>query len=104
MHLTSIVLPVDRSRALMRALWRLVSGGLLLGGAWLVFGARDWALAWRTDPASFLSLGCVLLGLLVSGLLLCIVAMAWIALAASGSSVGGIVTCSGITLRLGPFG
>jgi hypothetical protein len=100
--IATFFLKVDRSRALVRALWRLLCA-VVAGG--LVFQIRpDWALLWRTQPASCLALALLALCLALVALALLIAAGRWLLLAVWPGELGIRSTARGLELELGPLG
>ncbi|HKQ46940.1 MAG TPA: hypothetical protein VJZ71_02595 [Phycisphaerae bacterium] len=95
-------LKVDRSRALVRALWRLLCA-VVVGG--LLFQIRpDWALLWKTQPASCLALGLLTVCLAVVAFTLLVAAVRWLLLAVWPGPLGVNATAHGLELDLGPLG
>jgi len=101
-HLPVIDLPVDRTRALVRGLWRLLCAVLAAGLAFLIH--VDWRLLWLAQPASFVGLGVIWLTLVCTGLALGTSAVRWLLLAVWPAELGARITPHDVRLRLGPFG
>lgn len=97
-----IVFRVDRSKAVVRGLWRVaVASGL----AWLlvVWDVR-WEILWRTQAATFIGLGTVYLSVASVALWLAYIGLRWLALAGWPRELRIEVRAEGIEFRLGPFG
>jgi hypothetical protein len=95
-------LKADRSRALVRALWRLLCA-VIVGGLALQI-RPDWRLLWQTQPASCLALAVLILGLALVALPLVIAAGRWLLLAVWPGPLGIHATNHELKLDLGPLG
>lgn len=101
-ELPTFELPVERSAALMRAVWRLLIVTII---AIVLLSIRpDWRLLWLTDRASLVGLGVIWTGMLLTTAMLAYSAGRWITLAVWRRPVGIRVSPEAIELRLGPFG
>lgn len=97
-----VVFSVDRSKAVVRGLWRVaVASGL----AWLliVWDVR-WEILWRTQTATFIGLGTVYLSVGSVALGLAYIGLRWLALAGWPTELTIEIRADGIEFRLGPFG
>lgn len=101
-QLAPVNIPVERSAAMMRAIWRLVL--VIFGMGILSIVQPNWQLLRLTDSASFWAL--ILLLLIVGAATLIILASAlrWLLLAVWPKPVGITVNADAIHMRLGPFG
>jgi len=100
--LSSFFLKADRSRAVVRALWRLLCA---VGFGGLLAQIRpDWRLLWLTQPATCLALGVLALCLAAVTLILVIVAIRWLMLAVWPGPLGVQVTPRRVEMNLGPLG
>ncbi|MFQ5430775.1 MAG: hypothetical protein ACE5E1_10740 [Phycisphaerae bacterium] len=97
-----IRLPVDRTQALVRALWRLIVSVCLVGAALLP--GLDWDLLWKTNRATALALAGLYLVLGVATVLLVVPAARWLALACWPAGLHIDISPDHIVLELGPFG
>lgn len=101
-ELPSFDLPVERSAALVRGVWRLIPVSLCVG---ILLNVRsDWRLLWLTDKASFLAVGFLFLFLLAVTAALLWSAGKWLVLAFWRRELGIRVTPESISFALGPFG
>lgn len=95
-------LKADRSRALVRALWRLLCTVVTGGFVWQI--RPDWRLLWQTQPASCLALALLALCLASVMLMLLVSAGRWLLLAVWPGPLGVRVTPRGLEMELGPLG
>lgn len=100
--LPAIRFPIERSHALMRAVWRLLSV-VIVGGALFVV-RPDWRLLWLTEKASFLALAVIMLCGAAAAIGLSLVAIRWLLLACWPSPLGIEITPERVSMWLGPFG
>jgi len=101
-HPLPLRLAVDRTRAMVRGLWRCVCGALLIG---LILAIDlDWRLLWQAQKASFLAFGLLTALVAVAGLGLLTYGARWLLLAAWPSRMGVEVSPMQLTMRAGPFG
>ncbi len=98
----AIRLEVDRTRALVRGLWRVVIGSLVLVG--VVMADVRWSLLWRTDKATFMAYGTLCLAAAAAGLALLLPGLKWIALCLSSKPLAIVLDDRGLSMNLGPFG
>ena len=98
----SFDIPVERSAAMMRALWRLMVVAAMVGLMSII--RPDWRLLRLTDSASFFAMVVVMLLLGTLSAWLFYTAMRWLILACWPSHVGMRVGSDAIELHLGPFG
>lgn len=101
-QLPSLRIAVDRTRAMVRGLWRCVCGALLIG--MILAMDMDWRLLWQAQRATFLAYGLLIVLVGVVGLALLVCGARWLLLAAWPSHVGVEVSPLHLTLRAGPFG
>lgn len=100
--LSSFFLKVDRSRAVVRALWRLLCAAVTVG---LLMQVRpDWRLLWLTEPASCLALAILVVSLGIVASILFIVAVRWLLVSVWPGMLGVDVTPQKLELNLGPLG
>ncbi|MBE7506318.1 MAG: hypothetical protein HS101_08550 [Planctomycetia bacterium] len=98
----SFDIPVERSAAMMRALWRLMVVAVMVGLMSIV--RPDWRLLRLTDSASFFAMVVVMVLLGALSAWLFYTAMRWLILACWPKHVGMRVGPDAIELHLGPFG
>ena len=98
----SIRIAIDRTRAVVRGLWRVAVAVFLVGPVLVM--DLDWKLLWQTQRATFLA--SVLLTALpaAAGLVLLVYGVRWIMLAAWPGRVGVEVSPMHISMCAGPFG
>lgn len=98
----SICIAVDRTRAMVRGLWRVAFAALLFGPVLVM--DLDWKLLWQTQRATFLASALLTALLAAAGLVLLVYGVRWIMLAAWPGRVGVDVSPLHISMRAGPFG
>ena len=98
----SIRIAIDRTRAMVRGLWRGVCGALLVGPVFVM--DLDWRLLWQTQRATFLASALLTTLLAVAGVVLLVYGVRWIMLAAWPGRVGVEISPLHISMRAGPFG
>lgn len=98
-------LKVDRLHAIVRAIWRLLPAGLLIGAARLVkLQLGDLQLFWQQQPLACLALLILLAILGLVGLALTIGGLRWLLMAAWPQRIGLSVDDKSIDAAFGPFG
>lgn len=97
-----ITLEVDRTRALVRGLWRVVLGVLVLVGVTLA--DIRWSLLWRTDKATFMAYGTLCLAAAAAGLAMLLPGLKWLVLCFSSKPLSIVLDDRGLSMNLGPFG
>lgn len=96
------MLPVDRSRALVAALWRL--GLACAPAAVLMIWDVRWRLLWTTDKATWLALATIFAALAAAALALLIPGIRWLVLSLWMGPLGIKLSNDGLQMNLGPFG
>ena len=100
--LPSFFLKVDRSKAVVRALWRLLCAAVTAG---LLLQVRpDWRLLWLTEPASWFALAMLVFCLGIVVLTLVIVGVRWLLVGVWPGPLGVCVTPQALDIDLGPLG
>ncbi|MCB9857620.1 MAG: hypothetical protein H6818_18205 [Phycisphaerales bacterium] len=101
----AVRIPVDRVHAAVRALWRLLTSGLVIGLAYLLgIQIGDWSLFWEQQPATFAAIAIVIAGLALAGVGVGIGGGRWLMLAVWPKHVGLRIDEKAIDVALGPFG
>lgn len=101
----SIRLPVDRVHAVVRSVWRLLPGGVLIGLGYLIgFQIGSWALFWERQSITFVAIGTFILILALSGLSFVVSGIRWLLLAGWMRPVHVDIDETAIRASLGPFG
>ncbi len=97
-----ITLRVDRSKALVRGLWRLGIAGCCF---WLlyVWDVR-WEILWNTQTATFFGLGMLYLGLAAIALALLFPGLKWLLLMGWPGRLAIEITTRHVRFNLGPYG
>lgn len=98
----TLCIAVDRTRALVRGLWRVACGALLVGPVLLM--DLDWKLLWQTQRATFLATSLLTTLVAAAGLILLVYGTRWIMLAAWPGRIGIDISPLHISMRAGPFG
>ena len=98
----SIRIAIDRTRAMVRGLWRLACGALLIGPVLIM--DLDWELLWQAQRATFFASALLTALLTAAGLVVLVYGIRWIMLAAWPGRVGIDVSPLHISICAGPFG
>jgi hypothetical protein len=98
----SLFFQADRSRAVVRALWRLLCA--VIGGGLLLQIRPDWRLLWLTQWASCLALAHLALCLAIATLALFIATIRWLLFSIWPGPLGVEISAHGIAFQLGPLG
>lgn len=102
---TTVHLSVDRIHAAVKALWRLLMAGLVVGLAYLLaVQIGDWNLFWQQQSVAFLAIGTFIAGLALVGVGIGFGGLRWLMLAAWPRRVGLQIDSKAIHVVLGPFG
>lgn len=100
--LPSFFLKVDRSKAVVRAVWRLLCAAVTAG---LLLQVRpNWGLLWLTEPASWFALAMMVFCLGIVVLALVIVGVRWLLVSVWPGPLGVRVTPKTLDIDLGPLG
>lgn len=98
-------IPVDRVQAAVKAVWRLLSAGLLTGTAVLIgFQLGDLHLFWQTQPITLIAIGVFVCALAITGVLIGIGGLRWLLLACWPGRLFIEIDAASIRAAFGPFG
>jgi len=97
-----MVIPIDRTQALVRGLWRLACAAVLVGPMWLV--DVDGRLLWQTQRATALALVVLYALLAIGGLSLLVYAIRWMVLAAWPRPLCIAISPASVAFCAGPWG
>ncbi len=99
-------LRVDRTRALVRAAWRLILAGGIIGAGYLTGpeGMEAWGWLWRSERAMFVAVATLEAAAAAAALGLLVGAVRWAILACWPKSLRLEIGPQEIALHVGPFG
>lgn len=95
---------VDRSAAVVRAVWRLCAAVIAGGSARLIGAALRWGILWQNERASFAAFALIVTILGIAAATFGWIALRWLALALWPGHLGIRLSSRSVCMRLGPFG